>query len=37
VSLRRRVIGDLLKMSGAIPLERAQDLAFKGVGTIKKI
>ncbi len=36
-SLRRRIIGDLLKISGAIPLERAQDLAKKGVGTITKI
>jgi len=37
VSIRRRIIGDLLKISGAIPLERAQDLATKGIGKISKI
>lgn len=36
-SIRRRIIGDLLKISGAIPLERAQDLAKKGQGTITTI
>ena len=36
-SIRRRIIGDLLKISGAIPLERAQDLATKGIGKITKI
>ena len=36
VSIRRRIIGDLLKISGAIPLERAQDMATKGVGKILK-
>lgn len=37
VSLRRRIIGDLLKISSAIPLERAQDLATKGVGKIDRV
>jgi hypothetical protein len=35
--LRRRIIGDLLKISGAIPLERAQDLAKAGVGKIARV
>ena len=36
-SIRRRIIGDLLKLSDAIPLERAQDLAKWGPGKIVRV
>merc|ERR1719183_792823 len=33
-SLRRRIIGDVARMVQAIGVERAQDLASKGAGTV---
>jgi len=33
-SMRRPVIGDMFRASKAIPVERAQDLAEKGKGTV---
>jgi glycerol-3-phosphate O-acyltransferase/dihydroxyacetone phosphate acyltransferase len=36
-SMRRRVIGDIIKMAHAIPLERAQDLAVPGPGVITSL
>jgi len=33
-SVKRPIIGDLMKALGVIPVERAQDIAHKGEGTI---
>lgn len=35
--MRRKVIGPLLKLAQAIPVERAQDLAQKGPGHIDRV
>ena len=37
VSIRRPIIGPLLRAGGAIPLERAMDLAKKGPGVITRV
>ena len=36
-SMRRHIIGPMLVSSGAIPVERPQDVAVKGKGKILKI
>ena len=36
-SYRRRIIGDFAQLLGGIPVERPQDLAKKGEGTISLV
>ena len=37
VSCRRTFVGPMIKATGAIPVERPQDIAFKGKGKIVKV
>jgi len=37
VSCRRTFVGPLIKATGAIPVERPQDIALKGKGKIIKV
>jgi glycerol-3-phosphate O-acyltransferase/dihydroxyacetone phosphate acyltransferase len=37
VSCRRTFVGPLIKATGAIPVERPQDIAYKGKGKIVKV
>jgi glycerol-3-phosphate O-acyltransferase/dihydroxyacetone phosphate acyltransferase len=37
ISCRRTFLGPLIRATGAIPVERPQDIAYKGKGIIVKV